>query len=142
MTPSKSPVQPVQEAVYARLTGDTDLASLAPGGVHDQVPEGRTYPYIRIGDHLSVPDNDHGGFGREITSTVHVWSKARGNKAGQSVADRVVELLDHQPAQLAVTGHRVVSIRCEFDQAVADPDPQIRHHVLRFRIITDQEEAP
>jgi hypothetical protein len=31
-----------------------------------------------------------------------------------------------------------VSIRNEFDQALTDPDPEIRHHVLRFRVITAQ----
>jgi hypothetical protein len=136
---SRSPVHPVQEALYAKLTGDGTLMALIEG-VFDQVPEGNPYPYVRIGDHLSIPDNDHGGFGREITVTIHVWTKTRGNKQGQAIAVRVGELLDHQERQLTVAGHRVVSIRQEFDQAVPDPDPQIRHHVLRFRIITDQEE--
>jgi hypothetical protein len=136
---SRSPVHPVQEALYGKFTGDGTLMALIEG-VFDQVPEGQAYPYVRIGDHLSTPDNDHGGFGREITVTIHVWTKTRGNKQGQAIAARVGELLDHQERQLTVTGHRVVSIRQEFDQAVPDPDPQIRHHVLRFRIITDQEE--
>jgi len=35
----------------------------------------------------------------------------------------------------------IVSVRQEYDQALVDPDPQIRHHVLRFRIITAQQEG-
>lgn len=137
---SRSPIHAVQVALYQRLTGDSALMTLLPGGVHDQVPEGTAYPYVRIGDHLSIPDNDHGGFGREITVTVHVWTRARGNAQGQQIADRIIELLDHQAPSLVVSGHRVVSVRCEFDQALTDPNPELRHHVIRFRIVTQQEE--
>jgi hypothetical protein len=90
-----------------------------------------------------VPDNDHGGYGRQVTQTLHIWTKARGNATGQDIANRINELLDHQHDALtaafqAPAGHRVVSIRNEFDQALTDPDPEIRHHVLRFRVITAQ----
>jgi uncharacterized protein (UPF0248 family) len=95
-------------------------------------------PYVRVGDHLSIPDNDLGSFGRQITATLHVWTKARGNATGQDIAARINAILDHQSAGLVIPGHRVVSIRNEFDQALTDPDPEIRHHVLRFRVITAQ----
>lgn len=137
---SKSPIHPLQTALYQRLAGDAALAALATGGVWDEVPEGAEHPYVRIGDHLSIEDNDHSGFGREVTVTIHVWSKARGNAQGQAIAARIGELLDEQERQLHVDGHRVVSCRSEFDQALADPNPEIRHHVIRFRIITTQEE--
>ncbi|MEU5950325.1 DUF3168 domain-containing protein [Micromonospora sp. NPDC047465] len=136
---SRSPLHAVQMALYRRLKDDPALTALATGGVWDEVPEGTPYPYIRIGDHLSTPDNDHGGFGREVTVTIHVWTKARGNSQGQGIAGRIGELLDHRPRDLAVVGHRVVSIRQEFDQAFPDANPELRHHVIRFRIITDQE---
>ncbi|MEU8264915.1 DUF3168 domain-containing protein [Micromonospora sp. NPDC048999] len=133
----------MQTAIYRRLTGDAPLLDMATGGVHDQVPEGTPKPYVRIGDHLSTPDNDLTSYGREIVATLHVWTEARGNQQGQAIAARIVELLDHQAAALSVllTGHRVVSIRCEFDQALPDPNPQVRHHIIRFRIKTAQEEA-
>lgn len=137
---ARSPIHPLQTALYNRLTGDTQLMGMVTGGVHDEVPEKAAYPYVRIGEHISTPDNHHGGYGREVLSTLHVWTKARGNAQGQRIADRIVGLLDHQPAALTVGGHRVVAIRHEYDQALTDPTPGIRHHVLRFRIITDQVE--
>lgn len=142
---SQSPIHVVQTALYRLLSDDETLLDLAPGGVHDQVPETQTMPWVRIGDHLSIPDNAHGKFGREITETIHVWTRARGNATGQAIARRIGELLDHQAAALEAAGaddldgHRIVSVRQEFDQALPDPDPQIRHHILRFRIITSQE---
>jgi hypothetical protein len=137
---SRSPIGPLQAAIYQRLSGDLTLSGLAAGGVHDQVPEGTPHPYVRIGDHLSIDDSDLTSYGREVTVTIHVWSKTRGNAEGQAIAARIGELLDEQERQLDVEGHRVVSCRQEFDQALPDPDPEIRHHVLRFRIITTQVE--
>lgn len=142
---SRSPINPLQKAIFTRLTGDATLAGLLGTGTRivDQPQEGQPFPYVRIGEHLSIPDNDHGTFGRNITETIHIWTRKRGNATGQAIAGRIVELLDHQPAAisalLAADGHKCVSIRAEFDQALTDPDPEIRHHVLRFRVITAQQ---
>lgn len=144
---SKSPLNPLQKALVTRLGGDSTLATLLGSSVSDprvvdQPREGMAYPYVRVGDHLSIPDNSHGVFGREVTETLHIWTRKRGNATGQTIANRIVELLDHQTAALstllAADGHRCVSIRAEFDQALTDPDPEIRHHVLRFRVATTQ----
>jgi hypothetical protein len=142
--PSESPLTALQRAIYARLTGDATLAGLlgAATRIVDQVTEGTSYPYVRIGESLSVPDNTHTSIGREVTETLHVWTRTRGNAAGQAIADRIIVLLDHQvtalDALLLPLGHRLVSVRHEFDQALTDPDPEIRHHVLRFRLQTEQ----
>jgi hypothetical protein len=140
---SKSPLNALQSAVVAKLKADSALVALLGGrqAVYDQPPEAADggYPYVRIGDHLSIPDNDLSTFGRQITMTLHIWTKARTSATGQAIADRITALLDHKPAALTVTGHDVVSIRNEFDQALTDPDPEIRHHVLRFRVITAQQ---
>ena len=149
--PTRNPTTPIQRAIVARLRADSTLATLlasiegvspATPAVVDQPPEGQTKPYIRVGDHLSIPDNCHTSMGREVTETLHIWTKARTSKQGQDIADAVTASLDHQVAAfsalLEVDGHRCVTIRQEFDQALEDPDPQIRHHVLRFRIQTEQ----
>lgn len=142
---SKSPLNPLQKALVTLLGADATLTTLltAAGRVLDQVTEQTPYPYVRLGDHLSIPDNDHSGYGREVTETLHIWTKARGNVTGQTIASRIIELLDHQHVALTaafapLAGHRVVSVRNEFDQALTDPDPEIRHHVLRFRVVTAQ----
>jgi hypothetical protein len=139
---STSPASALQAAIVAKLKGDAPLVTLLGGrqAVFDQPPEGEAYPYVRVGDHLSIPDNDLTSYGRQITETLHIWTKARSNKQGQDIADRITALLDHQVDALTLAGHRIVSIRAEFDQALTDPDPQIRHHVLRFRVITAQDD--
>jgi hypothetical protein len=142
-TVSKRSSLAVQRAIVARLKADLTLtgSSLLNGSkIYDgDAPETTPQPYVIVGDHLSTEANDHTSFGREITATLHVWTKTRSNVAGEDIANRINEILDHRPRDLAVAGHRVVYIRLEFDQALADPDPQLRHHVLRYRIETAQQ---
>lgn len=152
---SSSPINPLQAAIVSLLRGDAqlvaklakirDVSPLTPAVV-DRVPEGQAYPYVRVGDHLSIPANDLTSFGRRITETLHVWTKTRSNGPGQDIATRIGELLDHRPAALTTAlqaqsggaAHRIVAVRQTFDQALEDPDPEIRHHVLRFTIETAQ----
>jgi len=149
--PSRSPLNPLQAALVALLRGDSALSGLlakvrditAPTtAVLDDVPEGQAYPYVRIGDHTSAADSDLASHGRRVTTTLHIWTHARSNGPGQAIATRIGELLDRQDralsARLAASGHRCVSIRQTYDQALDDPDPELRHHVLRFVIETAQ----
>lgn len=106
-------------------------------GVYDYVPEDAERPYVTLGEAVSTPDNDLGGFGAETVLTIHVWTDARGMAAGQAIADRIVQLLDHQP--LVIDGHRHIATRWEYGDSMRDPDPTIRHYVLRFRIVTAQD---
>jgi hypothetical protein len=139
MATAVDPSNAVQAAIVAALTGAPSVAALLPGGVHDEVPEGETRDYVVVSDRLSLPDHTHTTFGRELTFTLHIWTRARGTKRGGAIAAAITALLDHTPDALVVAGHRVVEIRNEFQQAVKDPDPSWRQVILRFRINTTQE---
>lgn len=129
---------PVQMAVYGRLTGDEELMALITG-VYDHVPETVAFDYVTIGEATEIPDNRHGGFGRETVAALHVWTRHRGHGPGLRIAARVTTLLDHQA--LTVEGLHHVSTRFEFSQTLIDPEPpgDIRHISMRFRITTEQE---
>ncbi|MFC8494710.1 DUF3168 domain-containing protein [Streptomyces sp. NPDC057235] len=137
MTTAPSPMLPVQSAVYARLTSDPQLSG-AVSGVYDYVPEKTPYPFVSIGEAIETPDNTLGSLGRETVITLHVWTRARGHSPGLGIAARITELLDHQP--LTITGAHHVATRYEFSQTLIDPEPpgDIRHVVLRYRIVTEQ----
>lgn len=132
------PLNAVQAAFFtaARLNGT--LMAVLPGGVHDEVPESEQRDYLVLGDHLSLPDNSHDKFGREITQTFHIWTKSRGTKRGGEIARRWNAVFDHQRGSLSVPGHRIVIIRNEFQQALRDPNPEWRQTLMRFRIHTEQ----
>lgn len=142
MMVSKSPMGPLQVAIVATLKAGSTLTGLLGGQfIYDQrAPEGKAEPYVLVGDHLSIPDNTHTTVGRDATLTVHIWTRARSNKQGQDIAEAVNELLDYQIAAVDahLVGHKVVAIRNSFDQALTDPDPELRHHVIRYRCQTTQ----
>lgn len=135
---SPLPLLPVQTALYAKLTADTALMA-AVTGVHDgRAPEDAVYPYIVIGEAIETPDNAHDRFGRQTVHTLHVWDQARGFKRVLQIGTQVNALLDHQP--LTITGLAHIVTRYEFSQPLVDPEPpgDIRHLVLRYRIVTEQ----
>lgn len=150
-TLSRPPENALQAVIVAHLRGSAPLAAkLAPAkgvtpstpAVLDEVREGQAYPYVRVGDHLSTLSGDLTSFGRQVTETIHVWTKAGSMGPGQDIVNLIVGLLDRQHRALSVLlaprGHRVVSCRYEYGQALDDPDPEIRHHVLRLRVETAQ----
>ncbi|PAN01041.1 hypothetical protein CJI59_13845 [Streptomyces sp. Alain-F2R5] len=128
---------PVQAALYARLKGDATLTGEI-SGVYDYVPEDVPYPFVVIGEATEVPDNWHGGFGRETVVTLHVWSRYQGYAQVLRIGARVTALLDHQP--LTIEGLDHIATRFEFSQTLTDPEPpgDIRHLVLRYRVVTEQ----
>ncbi|MET9516386.1 DUF3168 domain-containing protein [Streptomyces sp. NPDC002994] len=128
---------PVQQALYARLTGDAALMDTITG-VYDYVPEADVYPFVVIGEAVETPDNRHGGFGRQTVVTLHVWTQHRGHSKGLAIAAKITGLLDHQPLTIPAMDHIVT--RFEFSQTLTDPEPpgDIRHVVLRYRVVTEQ----
>ncbi|MEU2450054.1 DUF3168 domain-containing protein [Streptomyces sp. NPDC012765] len=138
MSDAPTALGPVQQAVYGRLTADEELMALITG-VYDHVPENVVFDYVHIGEATEIPDNRHGGFGRETVPSLHVWTRHRGHGPGLRIAARITALLDHQP--LTIEGLHHVSTRFEFSQTLTDPEPpgDIRHIPMRFRITTEQE---
>jgi hypothetical protein len=126
---------PLQTALYTKLGGDATLSGLVTG-VFDEVPEGTQTPYMVIGEAYATPRNSHDRHGRRTVETIHVWSDHLGFSEANTITDRIVGLLDHQP--LTVTDHDVVLAHFEYDQTIRDPDPNLRHVVLRFAFTTEQ----
>ena len=142
MTVALDALSPIQVAFYARMTGDATLLALlghnARGnGVYDGAPEGALFPYIELGEAVETPRNTLRELGAETVATLHVWSKQRGYAEGLRVVARLRVLFDHQP--LVVSGHQVVSVKHEQTLTLRDPNPELRHLPVRFRITTEQE---
>ncbi|MGH3599812.1 MAG: DUF3168 domain-containing protein [Pseudonocardiaceae bacterium] len=136
MTSAQTPLLLIQAAIFSRLTADVTLAGLVTG-VFDEVPEDAAHPYVVVGEAIETPRNAHAQFGREVVVTLHVWSRYRGFAQAITIVNRITALLDQQP--MSIAGHAVVSVRHEFTQTLRDPDPEIRHVPIRFRVTTEQE---
>lgn len=137
MTTAPSPMLPVQGAIHTVLTGDAVLTGMTDA-VYDYLPETVPYPFIVIGESVETPDNRHGGFGRQTVPTLHVWDQYNGYARVLRIGARITELLDHQP--LTIPDMDWIATRFEFSQTLTDPEPpgDIRHLVLRYRILTEK----
>jgi len=129
---------PVQKALYQRLSTDEELIAVAPG--YDHVPEDAVYPYWTVGEAVESPDNTLDTFGAVVLAGVHVWSDYKGFVEPNTIGGLIVARLDRQHRVLDVEGHRVVAVRFQQMQPVKDPDPKIRHVIVRFQVVTEQKD--
>lgn len=129
----------IQTAIYGRLIGDEDLMGLV-SGVYDEPPAPAAHPYVTIGDVTEVPDDAHDRQGVEATATLHIWSKYRGYHEAAVILRNVDRLLDRQP--LPLDGFQKVSVANESHQFMRDPDPDVRHVTVQFRIWAEEVPPP
>ena len=129
---SGSPTWPLQQAIYSRLNGDTELVTTLGADVYDRVPDSAAFPYVVIGDVTEVANDTMGRTGRDLTVTVHAWSQYAGNKEILQIADRVDDLLDRWSP--TVTGWTAIQMLQEFFETFRDVDGTTRHGVSRYRI--------
>lgn len=94
---------PVAEALFALLTLDATLEALAPGGIHDDVPQDPTYPHVWL---ELLTETDRRGLGTgslpELELRVHVFAVYPGKRTAQAIVDRVIALL--KDTALTITG--------------------------------------
>lgn len=148
MTTATDVLWVLQVAMRARMLADSDLVDdlgtehpdgRTVSGVYDTgAPEGSPFPYVTIGDAIETARNTLGALGAETVQTLHVWTKGDSFKSGLEIAGHLRRLFDHQP--LLISGHRVVSVKHEQTTPLRDPNPEVRHIPVRFRITTEQEQ--
>lgn len=136
-TPTAAPpFNELQKQLFVALDGDISAS------VYDNVPEAVSKPWVTIGEVFGIPDNWHGGFGWDILATIHVWTKSLGFKPALDIVNEIIPILDHKRASLALPDSwSVVSIRFVSLSTMRDPDPEIRHVPVQFRIVIHQEVA-
>ncbi|WP_435107352.1 DUF3168 domain-containing protein [Nocardiopsis synnemataformans] len=126
---------PLQQAIYQRLVADPDLTAMC--GVYDEAPEPAPYPHITVGEVIEEPMDTHDAQGLDVGFILHIWSKYRGYAEAARILAHVDRLLDRQP--LAVAGFHVISIFREHHRMLRDPDPDIRHCPVRYRVWLSKE---
>ena len=123
----------LQEAVYSRLSSDSNLTSTLGAGVFDEVPEGQSTPYVSLGYGTSVDYSTKDENGGEHTLTFHIWSEYNGAKECKQIMDRIHDLMHNH--SLSVSGFNLINLRFEFSDILRDPDGVTRHGIMRFRAV-------
>lgn len=126
----------LQKAVFGALTSDAALTdAIGAGRVHDHAPAELAFPYITFG-RTSVYDWSTGTEdGNEHIFTLHAWSKAKGKAQALEIVTMIRRVL--HDAGLAMTGHRLVNLREEFEEVRYDEDHAVYHGIIRFRAVTE-----
>ncbi|WP_060877796.1 DUF3168 domain-containing protein [Streptomyces scabiei] len=122
---------PLQLAVVGRLRADAPLTALV-SGVFDEVPEDQAHPYVTLGSITETVDDAHNQRGLEAQMELHIWSRYAGYKEAADILAALDAVLDRQP--LTVTGFRDISVAHRQHTELRDPDPDIRHINVSYRV--------
>lgn len=127
----------VQKALYDALIA----ADICDGRVHDgDQGQGQAQaPYVEIGEWDIQADDAQVLEGLDCVATLHIWSKARGAKETQQVADAIRDALHRQP--LTITGMDCMDVQVGSTSIQRDPDEIHRHGALRVTIIVSKTEV-
>jgi hypothetical protein len=131
-----APAAELQNAIFATLGADAALiAALGANRIFDRPPANVVFPYIGFG-RTSVYDWTTGAEKEtEQLFTLHIWSKAKGDKETLEIMELARARLDD--TSLTLEGGLSVKIRLEFAEPRYDEDLAVHHGLLRFRAVTE-----
>jgi hypothetical protein len=122
----------LQGVVYNALLASTPLTTALGGNnIYDFVPEGTTFPYVKVGDQTMVDDGTKDKKGSDFTLMIHTFSRYRGSKEIKNIMSLVYDVL-HE-SSLSVSG-AFNNMRFEFSDIIKESDGLTTHGVQRFRV--------
>lgn len=122
---------PLQLAIVAKLRARSTLMELI-SGVFDEVLEDAAHPYVTAGSITETVADAHNQRGLDASVVLHIWSKYPGYKEAAEILTELDAALDRQA--LTVAGFKDVSIAHEQHTELRDPDPEIRHINVSYRV--------
>jgi hypothetical protein len=130
----------LQRGIYQALVGSSDLTTLLGGArIYDNAPQGAAFPFITFGQSVVRDWSTGTEDGAEHNLTLHVWSRTGGKKQAQEIIEAVRAALHDQPLILA--DQHLINLRHEFSEARLDPDGDTFHSIVRYRAVTEPEQA-
>lgn len=127
-----------QEIVFDALSGVISCP------VYDDtpfLPEGQPrsgFPYVVIGNDTAIAWDTDDTLGKELTLTIHIWSRSPGQRETKIIMGEVYDELHR--ATISKSGYNVVDCLCEFTESMVDPDGETRHGVMRFRLTMQKDD--
>ncbi|KAA6450951.1 DUF3168 domain-containing protein [Bacillus swezeyi] len=122
----------LQKAIYERLSTDEALNAVITG-IFDNPDKNTEFPYVTIGEDTSTPFETKVTFGENITTVLHVWSRAEdGKREAKEILSLVLQALSKAP--LLVYGFQVLDFGVQQTQVITDIDGITQHGILRLRL--------
>lgn len=128
----------LQEALYSKLTGDTQLMAKVSGVFGFVEQDYNNFPYVTIGDDSTVANDTDDCLGYSSTVSIHVWSRFDGQDEVKEIQGLIYAALHRQ--SLSFDDYYLVE--CVFSDSPAiirDPDGVTWHGVSTFSITTARD---
>ena len=126
----------LQKGVYDTLINTSAVTDLLGGpSVYDHVPHSARFPYLTLGQIFCLDWSTGSEIGQEHRLTIHVWSRAGGQKEAQEIAGAVSAAL--HDATIALNEHALINLRFESSEVRRERDGETLHGVMRFRAVTE-----
>lgn len=126
----------LQEALYASLSASTPLITLLGGAkIYDLTPRRTKPPYITIGMTQERDWSTSTEEGSEHIVTLHSWTENRGRKQADELQEAIKSVIAN--AAFTMPTHQLINLSYEFSEIRRDPDGEILHGLIRYRIITE-----
>jgi hypothetical protein len=130
------PLYKLQEALYARLSGDGVLMGLVQA-VHDTVPQHSAFPYVVIGDGRQHDVPAGGVTTVRCALEIEVFSRSKGRKEALLILDRIYALLHRNV--VTVDGFECIVIRCDTVQTEVLLDALTLRGSMQVAVMLGQE---
>lgn len=131
----------VQKAIWEVLCADQDIVNiLAAGaeGIYDHVPKNSVFPYIVLGEVRALPFDSMLAKGMEQVITLRIFSHYKGMKEVKEIMSAIHAAL--HDADIQIANQNLVLLRLESCETRLDSGGLARQGVMRFRIITEEQE--
>ncbi|RMD92833.1 MAG: DUF3168 domain-containing protein [Alphaproteobacteria bacterium] len=124
--------QPLQAAIYARLSQDAALAAIVGADIFDAPPAGPLPGiFVLIGEEVVRDVSDGSARASEHDLTISVQTDAAGFAAAKQAAAAIVDALDG--AALTLSRGRLIDIRFHSARSLRDAGAGARRTEVRFR---------
>ncbi len=132
-----SPILPLRAAILEHVGGDAILRDLMGGSLrlYDEVPRAAEPVYALFSEVSAADWSTDLDRGHEQDVSLVVWAREGSARTGLLAAERLAELLDD--ADLALSGHRLVSLRVTTLAAARDRETNLARVTLRLRAVTE-----
>lgn len=121
----------LQSAIYSTMNDDSTLDSLVGNNkIFDNVPQGTSYPYVKIGLENTRDVGTKTKDGKVYNVDIEVWSQYRGQKEIKEIMERVYNLFNN--VTISVSGASSVMSFVVNTTTVVEVDGITRHGIVNI----------
>lgn len=133
----KEPSAAISEAIFQKLINTAGVTALVSTRVWDKVPEGPTYPYIRIGDDQAVGDSNGCFDAWEFYATVQIFSRHAQypRLEAKDIANQVALAIGNDASLIAPSGFVVSEVELVQSRPFLEDDGVTARQVMTFKYL-------